>query len=306
MPRHIRPAEHPLRRSPAEVAALDELIVEMVRIHQPATVRGIFYQVEVAGGVPKSEAGYRAVQRRLVALRDRGDVPYESITDGTRTMRKPQTFDGLGDMLDQQARFYRRTLFDAQDSHVEVWCEKDALTGVLYPVTSEWDVPLMPGRGFGSDTFLHGAASEIVDAAAAGKFASIYYVGDYDPSGVSAGATTEAKLRRFAAKIAKQLGEDGFDAECDIDFEWLAVTPAQIEAYDLPTRPTKRSDSRSVGFGDESVELDALPPNVLRELVAGAILRHIDPGELERLQLVEAAERETLDDWRSRLDEQAS
>jgi hypothetical protein len=52
----------------------------------------------------------------------------------------------------------------------------------------------------------------------------------------------------------------------EIHFERIAVTPAQIAAWDLPSRPTKASDSRAKGFGEVSVELDAIEPDRLRAL----------------------------------------
>ncbi len=43
--------------------------------------------------------------------------------------------------------------------------------------------------------------------------------------------------------------------------------PAQIRSWRLPTRPTKQSHSRAVTFFGESVELDAVDPGRLRDLV---------------------------------------
>jgi hypothetical protein len=45
------------------------------------------------------------------------------------------------------------------DAYVEVWLEKDALSGVVLPVTSMYDVPLMVARGYASLSFLHSAAA---------------------------------------------------------------------------------------------------------------------------------------------------
>jgi len=70
--------------------------------------------------------------------------------------------------------------------------------------------------------------------------------------------------------------------------------PEQIDKLQLPTRPTKRSDTRSRGFKGESVEVDAIPPAQLRELAETCILRHIDPNRLEALHLAERSEREGL------------
>jgi hypothetical protein len=84
------------------------------------------------------------------------------------------------------------------------------------------------------------------------------------PSGVSAGKKIEQTLRELAPNA-------------DITFQRTAVTLAQIEEWRLPTRPTKTSDSRSKGFGDISVELDAIEPHRLRALVREAIEVHL-PG----------------------------
>ena len=78
--------------------------------------------------------------------------------------------------------------------------------------------------------------------------AYIYHLGDFDPSGLNAAREIEKTLREMAP-------------EAEIHFERLAVTPEQIGIWSLPTRPTKTTDSRAKGFGDISVELDAIPPN---------------------------------------------
>ena len=73
-------------------------------------------------------------------------------------------------------------------------------------------------------------------------------------------------------KIEEDLNE--FAPDADIHFKRLAVTPEQIEQWDLPIRPTKTSDSRAARFGsDVSVELDAIEPRRLRSLVEKAILK---------------------------------
>src|SRR5919107_889750 len=73
------------RRTRAEIEALDAALVEIILDFSPATVRQVFYQAINRGLVPKSETkGYRVVQRRLVALRELGEVPHGSIVDGTR------------------------------------------------------------------------------------------------------------------------------------------------------------------------------------------------------------------------------
>jgi hypothetical protein len=80
----------------------------------------------------------------------------------------------------------------------------------------------------------------------------------------------------------------------EIHFQRLAVTPEQIRNWNLPTRPTKKTDSRAKGFGDLSVELDAIPPHRLRALVQEAIERHLPPGQYKVLRVAEESERRLI------------
>jgi hypothetical protein len=185
------------------------------------------------------------------------------------------------DALRYTARTYRRAVWTNQPDYVEVWTEKDALAGVLYEVTDEWDVPLMVSKGFASVTYVYDAAQTILRKQ---KPAYIYYFGDHDPSGVLIDKSIERRLREFAP-------------EADLTFERVAVLPHQIEELDLPTRPTKRGATNMharTGFKGDSVEVDAIPPAVLRELVQECIDHHVDQRELEILQAAEASEREIL------------
>jgi hypothetical protein len=80
----------------------------------------------------------------------------------------------------------------------------------------------------------------------------------------------------------------------EIHFDRIAVDLEQIREWDLPARPTKASDSRSKGFGDISVELDAIPPDRLRDLVTVAIERHLPKHQLDILKIAEAEERKLI------------
>jgi hypothetical protein len=219
------------------------------------------------------------VQTDLVLMRKNGDMPYGWLADNTRWQRKPKTFDSVEEALRNTAQFYRKSLWVDADAYVEVWLEKDALSGVIYPVTAEYDVPLMVARGYASLSFLADAAEAISDLDVP---TYIYHLGDLDPSGVNAGEKIEETLRELAP-----------DAE--IHFERLAVTSKQVADWDLPSRPTKKSDSRAKKFGsDISVELDAIEPDRLRDLVRGATEKHLPRHQFEILKAAEQSEREII------------
>lgn len=281
-------ATSPLKRSRATKHAVSERLdslVEIVQEIQPCTVRQVFYQATVRDLVEKSESGYGKVQRALVALRRDGRIPYGFIVDNTRWMRKPRSFDGPRDALENIAHLYRRNLWLDAEVYVEIWLEKDALSGVIYPITAGFDVPLMVARGYASLSFLAEAAETIRNQ---GRPTFIYHLGDYDPSGVDAGRNIEKTLRELAP-------------ESEIHFERLAVNVDQIEMWDLPSRPTKLKDSRALKFGsDTSVELDSIRPETLRNIVHNAVERWIPPRAMDILRVAEESERIVLLDLAER------
>ena len=240
------------------------------------TVRQVFYQAMVAQLVEKSEKGYRKVQYAVLQLRRAGDVAYEAIVDSTRRLIQAYTSTSVAERLREAARFYRKALWDKSDCQLEIWLEKDALAGVVEPVTDRYDVALVVARGFSSETAVWEAAQRLLEN---GKPAHVFHLGDYDPSGQAAAADIERKLRDFAPGL-------------EITFERLAVTPEQIAAWSLPTRPTKASDTRAGFTSAISVELDAIDPRRLRALVQEAIERHLPPERFVELMSEERAERE--------------
>jgi hypothetical protein len=271
------------RRTKAAVTSIRDTIKDILEQSHPQTVRQVFYAATVRGAVPKVETEYqKTVIRLLVEMREAGEIPFDWIADNTRWMRKPATFVGLEACLSNTSKFYRRDLWAAMPVYVEVWCEKDALAGVLMEETEVYDVPLMVARGYASLSFLHSAAMAIE---AKGKPAHIYHFGDLDPSGVDAARDIESKLRRYAPGA-------------EIHFERPAVTREQVEQWHLPTRPTKKTDTRAKKFGSAtSVELDAIPAHRLRALVRDSIERHVDQDQLALLRVAEQSERELLTRW---------
>jgi hypothetical protein len=155
----------------------------------------------------------------------------------------------------------------------------------------------MVTRGYPSMSFLHSAAVAIKARADEGQHTHIYFFGDRDPSGVDIDRSVRKGIGESLAAIkgwsdvAEDL-EEVFDIYAD--FERVAVAEEQIEDWELPTRPTKSSDTRSKNFEGDSVELDAVPADLLRELARECIEQHVDSHQLSVLQKTEEEERRQL------------
>lgn len=111
------------------------------------TVRQIFYALTVRGNIPKTENGYRKVQYQLKQMRMDGTIHFGWIADNTRWQIKPTSYYNLNTALNSWQEVYRRDLWSQQPIYCEIRVEKDALAGVISPITTEWDVPLMVSAG---------------------------------------------------------------------------------------------------------------------------------------------------------------
>jgi hypothetical protein len=198
-----------------------EAILEALAQDSRMTVRQVFYCLVSSGWIDKTELQYRAVMRALSEMRRDGRIPFESVADNTRRPMKYTSYPNLEAALRVAREGYFRSRWENQAAYVEVWLEKDALSGVVFPITGELDVPLMVTRGYPSISFLHGAAETI---ASKGRPCFLYYFGDFDPSGVDITRSVEDGIREFAP-----------GAELTV---WrAAVTERQIRASDQSVEP---------------------------------------------------------------------
>jgi hypothetical protein len=258
-----------------------DFLIDYAQTHGPISVRGLYYQAETANlpGIDKTESSYLKVQRQVLALRRAGRLAYEHIADATRWMRKPRSFDSIEDALLNTVQTYRRNLWRDADSYVEIWIEKDALAGVVYPITELNDVALMVTRGFSSETFAYNAIEARGDD---WRDYHVYALFDFDRSGQDAANALKKKLERFAK-----------GKPFNVVFHNLALTERQITQFGLSKRPPKRKTAADRRWPhDFACELDALPPDALRDLVQLAIERHLPRHQFETGKVAEESERE--------------
>ena len=84
----------------------------------------------------------------------------------------------------------------------------------------------------------------------------------------------------------------------NVDVRKIALTMDQVQQYNPPPNPAKVTDPRAAAYiaihGDESWEVDALPPNVLTQLINDAIEAEIDNDALQEILDKEESDREVL------------
>jgi hypothetical protein len=295
----------------AAIVQANQILDEYAAAGYDLTLRQLFYQFVSRGLIPNTERSYKRLGSIINDARLSGYIDWDSIVDRTRNVRMTTHWDDPADIIDATARSYKVDLWEQQNSYVEVWIEKDALVGVIQGVSTELDVPYFSCRGYTSQSEMWSAAQRIGKQVQAGKNITILHLGDHDPSGIDMTRDIEDRLRLF---IATDYAHYKMDQDPDWDSyskanqdttmrQWvnealdrfevrrIALNMDQIDQYQPPPNPAKITDSRAAGYiaeyGDESWELDALPPDVL----SGLVREHVE-GLIEDQAWDDAQERE--------------
>jgi hypothetical protein len=173
------------------------VLAQILADQNPISVRGAFYRAVSAGMYPDTgEKHYRQASAIILKLRRAGLVPYSWIADSTRIRRKPSSWSGLADFGETVRSAYRKDFWASQRAYIEVFVEKDAMAGVLGPVTDEYDIYLNVVRGNASETFLWNCAEQLKEIE---KPIFIFYFGDHDPNGLDIERATFAYERKACA-----------------------------------------------------------------------------------------------------------
>jgi hypothetical protein len=259
----------------AKLNLINSIIEEYTNENLVLTLRQLFYQLVTREIIPNTGKEYKKLSPLLTKGRMAGIVDWEAIEDRTRVPYLPYWLRDIADALDDTAKQYRLDRQKGQKNYLELWIEKDALSGVLKSITSYYHINLMVNRGFSSTTAMHDAYERISEQENLGKEAIILYLGDHDPSGLF-----------MVQDIKNRLNEFGVDPE----IKAIGLTMEQVKKYNPPPNTAKEKDPRAKEyireFGHVSWEVDALNPKILNVLVKKNIEARMDT-ELFKQQLTQ-------------------
>lgn len=232
------------------------------------TLRQLYYQMVSRNIIPNTQRSYKNLGKLVSQGRLAGVIDWDAIEDRLRIPHRVPEWASPADVLDAAISGYSLRRWASQPRHVELWCEKDALAGVITPLAELYHITLMVNRGNSSQSAMKQGAERLLDAWADNKEITILYIGDLDPSGEDMVRDVEDRLRLLSRD--------------DPQFEVvkLAITPDQIAQYNPPPNPVKMSDSRAAKFvekhGYSSYEADALPPDILSATISESMALLID------------------------------
>ncbi len=313
--------------SAARIELIDDIIAEYEG--QKLTARQVYYQLVARDIVPNTPRSYQNLTALLTDARYAGLVDWEAIEDRGREPVTPSEWDTIEEIVDLAIKQFRLPRWAGQRNYVELWVEKQALAGVLAPIARKWHVTLMVNKGYSSASAMKEAADRMIEACGIetdtccaecdsldktydhddengrvtercdqcrkrwrpkrytevqGRQPIVLYLGDHDPSG-----------KDMVRDIHDRLVEFGVT---NVLVPVVALTMAQIKNHKPPPNPAKITDSRAKAyiaeFGNQSWELDALPPRELNRLVEAAIGAVVDRGLMDAVIAQEVEDRERM------------
>ena len=247
----------------AEAAERRQQLLQLLATSpKPVSVRNLFYQMVARFGYPKVQVAYQRLSDDLVKMRWAGEVRFEDIADASRN---PLGVTSRRNLSAEEA--VTEALMDARavtsvwkpfDLRPHIWVESRSTAGMIRPITRGLEVGLWPTGGHSSLSFLKRGADD--------RPTHVGVLTDFDDSGQWIGENVERDMGRLG---------------CYPEFVKLAVTEEQIEMWQLPTRPPKRAGARI----DATVELEAIPVDKMRSLVAKWLVSLLPEGEWEAYQV---------------------
>lgn len=260
------------------MASKKEIVIKAVKdiiaqLKMKLTLRQIYYQLVSKAIIPNCMNEYKGLSRVLVDARKTGAIEFDDMEDRTRSYslnykHSDSTIESEINNLVQYIRFNTFKLPRSQTQtklHI-IGLEKSALeTFFSNAIPKDSNTMLMVCHGYNSTSQLH-EISEAIKELEYIKEVHVSYFGDHDPTGHDI-------PRNFKDQMEKDFGITF------ASFERIAVLPAQITQYHLPTAPAKAKDSRTASWDSEGVdcvEVDAIPPPVLKQLVEIQVLKYWD------------------------------
>ena len=242
----------------------NEIIDEYQEKGYDLTLRQLYYQFVARALIANSQKEYKKLGKAINNGRLAGLIDWDAIKDRTRAMESNSHWSSPESLIEACVEQYAVNTRSDQEVHLEAWVEKEALIGVVERVCREIDIPWFACRGFVSQSAMYEAACRCRYLGRS-KSILILHLGDHDPSGVDMTRDNFDRMEMFGI---------------DLEVNRIALNMDQIEEYNPPPNPVKLTDSRSQPYidkyGDESWELDALPPDVLSSLIRDEAAKHTD------------------------------
>ena len=285
----MRYFSHKFQKKSLYLLDLVKMIFKKYQNMLPLTIRQVFYLVISLENSPleNSLGDYQTLSRLIKNARYSGKIPFEWIEDRTRhTLNLPQPIEDI-------IYYYYPEAWINQPNYIEVFVEKETLRTFFHRILAPLYIPVTPIRGFSSLTVVMDAAKRFNLFHDGPRYVFVFT--DFDPSGESISKDLEFRLKKCLIMLGEEPtlfieNKDEKRAEVpNLQVAKIALNQGQVEKYNLSPKYTKTKDPRASDFiekyGSKAVvELDAMPPEILKKIILEATTSYLDMDEVLRIK----------------------
>lgn len=272
----------------------NEIIDEFRADGYTLTLRQLYYQFVAHDLIANKESEYKKLSTLMTKARMCGQVSWTAIEDRGRNLSAWSFEEDEQEVLSGVEYGLILDLWERQNTYVEVWVEKDALSSVIARPCNRWRVPYMSCKGYSSASEMWRAGQRFERHADLGQHCVLIHLGDHDPSGLDMTRDNQSRLDTFAGQFC-------------VDVRRIALNRDQIDEHNPPPNPTKVTDSRAPEYmalhGSTCWELDALKPQVIDKLITDEITGLVDVDKWRKTKEEEQERRKHLEMLHERWDE---
>ncbi len=257
------------------------------------TVRGMFYALVSLLVINNTKSDYVQLVNKLTDWRENGTIPPHSFVDNSRKIidinddfLTPEEYVEAGiSYLDNAPKGFFESIprWHKQPHYVEVWIEKDAMTGTFSSILRERQIRIVPNRGWTGFEFLNNNIERLMKKQNEGKSVHVLYFGDYDPSGDRMYIWLKEKLSSAGIEIKRvAITKEQID---EFNLGHLKNTDPEVMAKLLKDNNTDefRRNNEGEVFQIELDALQALQPTTLKQLLLSEVDQYFDKGIREEV-----------------------
>jgi len=191
-------------------------IIRIVRKYAAAgytlTLRQLHYQfVGHRQQYVNHDSAYKKLGDILDDCRYSGLIDWDAIEDRGRVPHLDYWVEDIANALDDTAESYKLDRMRGQDNVIEVWTEKDALSGIFKRSTQKYHVRLCVNKGYTSSSAIYKSYQRVKNIIISGKAFVILYFGDHDPSGLDMIRDIRDRIEYFLSNGSLQDNEYFYD-----------------------------------------------------------------------------------------------
>jgi len=263
------------------------------------TLRQLYYQLVGKALIPNHLNVYKKIGTIKDDMCYSGVLDWAAFEDRGRKLYTPWWESSVLQSIKDAKKTYRVARQEGQKIHIEIWTEKEAISGILKPICSKYGISLMVNKGYSGSSAMYQSyarfASRLKSWRENKQKTIVLYFGDHDPSGLD-------MLRDIQERIDFML-ENGsrLDPAYEPDFFRLfhmGLTKKQIEELNPPPNFAKLTDTRAKKYiaehGTDSWEVDALKPAEIVAIVEEWVAKTVDLVQYEVMMQKEADDLENF------------